>query len=98
LEQSIRATMDQSSYALVSQLPDRGPSPSEEYAKREQAVMFADALSGLPDDYREVLVLRNLEGLPFQEVAQRMGRTVDSAEKLWLRAIDRLRKTVEAGR
>jgi RNA polymerase sigma-70 factor, ECF subfamily len=98
LEQTIRAAVDQSSYALVSQLPDPGLSPSEVVARREQAVLFADALAGLPDDYREVLVLRNLEGLPFQEVAGRMGRTVDSVEKLWLRAIDRLRREVEGGR
>jgi RNA polymerase sigma-70 factor (ECF subfamily) len=97
LEQALRAAVDQSSYALVSQLPDCGPSPSETAARREQAVLFADALAGLPDDYREVLVLRNLEGLPFQEVARRMGRTVDSVEKLWLRAIDRLRRAVEGG-
>ena len=46
----------------------------------------------LPGDYREVIVLRHLEALPFTEVARRMGRSVDSVEKLWMRALARLRK------
>ncbi|HXD88401.1 MAG TPA: sigma factor-like helix-turn-helix DNA-binding protein, partial [Urbifossiella sp.] len=49
----------------------------------------------LPGEYREVIVLRHLETLPFAEVAKRMGRTVDSVEKLWLRALAKLRLTVD---
>jgi RNA polymerase sigma-70 factor (ECF subfamily) len=41
-----------------------------------------------------VIVLRHLEGLTFPAVADRMGRSVDSVEKLWLRAIARLRQAV----
>ena len=39
-----------------------------------------------PEHYREVLVLRHLEDLPFAEVASHMGRSVDSVEKIWVRA------------
>jgi RNA polymerase sigma-70 factor, ECF subfamily len=39
-----------------------------------------------------VIVLRNMEELTFPEVAKRMGRTQDSVEKLWLRALVRLRQ------
>ena len=56
----------------------------------KQAVL--DALQRLPEDYREVLILRHLEGLTFPEVARRMERTQDSVEKLWLRGLARLRK------
>ena len=68
--------------------------PSRRAARREQAVLLADALNQLPPDYREVLVLRHLEGLTFPEVAARMGRTVDSVEKLWVRALPRLRRVL----
>ena len=54
--------------------------------------MLADALEQLPADYREVLVLRHLEGLTFPEVARRMGRSLDSVEKLWMRGLVRLRQ------
>src|SRR5262249_1062122 len=56
------------------------------------AVLLADALGRLPADYREVLILRHLEGLTFPEVAARMGRSLDSVEKLWARALPRLRR------
>jgi RNA polymerase sigma-70 factor (ECF subfamily) len=54
-------------------------------------VVLADRLAQLPDDYREVLVLRNLQGLPFEEVAERMERSVGAVRMLWLRAIEKLR-------
>jgi len=97
LEQELRAAVDQSSCMLVGQLAAPGSSPSEAASRRKQAVLFADALGRLPDDYREVIVLRHLEGLTFPAVADRMGRTVDSVEKLWLRGIARLRQAVGGG-
>jgi RNA polymerase sigma-70 factor (ECF subfamily) len=42
-----------------------------------------------------VLRLRNLEGLPFEEVARRMGRTPGAVRVLWLRALDRLRRELK---
>ena len=54
-------------------------------------MLLADALERLPADCREVIVLRHLEGLPFAEVARRMGRTLDVVKKLWPRALARLR-------
>jgi len=80
--------------ALDRALLAEGSSPSQQASRREQSVLLADALSELPEDYREALVLRHLEGLTFPQVAERMGRSVDSVEKLWLRGITRLRKTV----
>jgi RNA polymerase sigma-70 factor (ECF subfamily) len=44
---------------------------------------------------REVIVLRHLEGLRFAEVARRMERTVSSVQKLWVRALARLGRTLE---
>jgi RNA polymerase sigma-70 factor (ECF subfamily) len=91
LEREITDDLDRASHALGLDLLARGSSPSQQAARRESAVMLADALEQLPDDYREVLVLRHLEGLAFPDVSRRMGRTLDSVEKLWVRALDRLR-------
>jgi RNA polymerase sigma-70 factor (ECF subfamily) len=41
-----------------------------------------------------VLILRHLEGLTFGQVAQRLGRTDDSVQKLWIRALARLRRSL----
>ena len=92
LQQSLAGEMDRSSQALAFALAARGASPSQEAARRELGVLLADAIQALPADYAEVIVLRHLEGLAFAEVAARMGRSVDSVEKLWVRALARLRR------
>jgi RNA polymerase sigma-70 factor (ECF subfamily) len=73
-------------------LIDPASSPSQQASHREQAVLLADALERLPEDYREVIILRHLRGLSFAEVSQRMGRSIDSVGKLWMRALVRLRQ------
>jgi RNA polymerase sigma-70 factor (ECF subfamily) len=70
--------------------------PSRLATRREDAVRLADALHSLPEDYRDVLVLRYLEGLSFPAVAARLSRSVDSVEKLWVRALARLRQMMGA--
>jgi len=92
LEQELEADLDNSSHLLGFELAANMTSPSQQAVRREQAVLLANALDRLPAEYREVIVLRHLEGLTFPEVAQRMERTQDSVEKLWLRGLARLRQ------
>jgi RNA polymerase sigma-70 factor (ECF subfamily) len=94
LEREIADGLDHSSVMLDRALVADQSSPSEQAARQEQAVVLADALAGLPDDYREAIVLRHVEGLTFPQVAARMGRSLDSVEKLWLRALVRLRQSM----
>ena len=95
LERELAGELDRSSQALDRGLADPGPTPSKLAAGRERAVLLADALNRLPDDYREAIILRNLEELPFAEVARRMGRSEDAVQKLWVRALARLRAALE---
>lgn len=94
LERELAADLDESSRCLDVGFVAKLSSPSQQASRREQAVILADALDQLPPDYREVLILRHLEGLAFPEVAQRMERTLDSVKKLWTRALDRLRRAL----
>ncbi len=91
LEQGLAGALDRSSDQLAATLAAPVGSPSQEAARGEAAVFLAQALGRLPPDYREALVLRNLEGLTFPEVAERMGRSVDSVKKLWARGLAQLR-------
>ena len=59
-------------------LANTGPSPSEQAPLHELEVRLAGVLARLPDDYRQVIVQRNLEGLSHEEVAARMGRGVEA--------------------
>ncbi len=70
-------------------------SPSQRASRSERATILAEALRGLPASYREVIVLRQIEGESFTEVARRMGRTEDSVRNLWIRALARLRTELE---
>ena len=96
LEREIEDAFDRSSVLLDRGLVAPTSSPSQQAARREQAVVLADALAELPDDYREVIVLRHLEGLTFPEIAARMRRSLDSVEKLWMRGLARLRQVMGA--
>lgn len=91
LERGLVAALGRSSVELGAALVAPGRSPAEEAANCEAALLIADSLSKLPDDYREVLILRNLEELTFPEVAARMERTEDAVKKLWARALAKVK-------
>jgi RNA polymerase sigma-70 factor (ECF subfamily) len=95
LERALADDLDHSSLAMNQSLVAAQSSPSQQAVRREQAVILSDALQSLPDDYREVIILRQLEGLSFPDVARRMGRTEDSVKNVWLRALARLRHMLE---
>jgi RNA polymerase sigma-70 factor (ECF subfamily) len=97
LERELVAELDQSSQALDRALMTATSSPSQRAARRESAVLLAEALAELPEDYREVIVLRHLEELSFPEVARRMERSLDSVKNLWARAVVRLREGLGGG-
>src|SRR3954447_22166752 len=84
-------TLDRSSTALGQLIAEQNNSPSRIASRREAAVVLADALAQLPDDYREVLTLFHLEGHSLDEIATRMARTVASVRGLRTRAAIKLR-------
>jgi RNA polymerase sigma-70 factor (ECF subfamily) len=90
LEQ-VRSQMDTSALGVAAALAQAGTSPSDRVQREELLVALADDLAGLPQDYREVIVLRHLQGCSFAEVAQRMDRNEGAVRMLWLRAIGQLR-------
>lgn len=94
LEQDIAADLDRSSVMLDCGLAAVQSSPSEQADRHEQSLALTNALATLPNDYREVLILRHFEGLSFPDVARRMERTVNSVEKLWMRALVQLRQQI----
>jgi RNA polymerase sigma-70 factor (ECF subfamily) len=71
------------------------PSPSVEAMAHEQAVALRQALERLPEDYRQVIVLRYLEGRSFEEIGRLLNRSPDAARKLWARAMERFREEWE---
>lgn len=91
----IRNSLEKSGIRLESMVVARDPSPSNDACRREEVVQLADYLASMPDDYRDVLTMRHLQGLPFEEIAKQMGRTSGATRMLWLRALEKLRRCWE---
>ncbi|MGE3958142.1 MAG: RNA polymerase sigma factor [Vicinamibacterales bacterium] len=53
-----------------------GPSPEDEVLSREQSARLASALASLPVEDREIITLRDLEGMSGEETASMLGLTL----------------------
>jgi len=95
LEQRLLEAGERSSAMIARSLVAADSAPSQRAMRRERAVALADALSRLPDHYREVVILHSLEELPLAQVAEKMGRSAESVRKLWARALIQLRHLLE---
>lgn len=67
------------------------PGPEDRASSRETSEMVAQALARLPDDYREVLLLRDAEGLTAPEAAVILGVSIDALKSRLHRARAALR-------
>ncbi len=73
---------------------DGNPTPAERAADRELGGALTRALDDLPDDYREVILLRDVEGLTAPEAAIALGISVDALKSRLHRAREALRTSL----
>ncbi|MHC4087199.1 MAG: RNA polymerase sigma factor [Planctomycetota bacterium] len=89
---------EQSSIQLASLLLDNGPTPSQQAARDEQVRCIRLALGRLPDDDRDIILMRNHEQLSFEEIGYVLHIESATARKRYGRALIRLGKiTCEMG-
>jgi RNA polymerase sigma-70 factor, ECF subfamily len=78
----------------------RDSEPIEEMAAprgaTNDAFLVLDAIRGLPEAYRETLILRLVEGMTGPEIADRTGLTADSVRVNLCRGMKMLREALEA--
>lgn len=66
------------------------PPPVEEASRLERRQLVRDALDRLPEKFREVLVLRELEGLSYRDIARILDLAQGTVESRIFRARERL--------
>jgi RNA polymerase sigma-70 factor (ECF subfamily) len=94
-EQALDELLDRSALALGA-LVAQSSSGSSLPRGRDAGVLLAEALAELNEDQRQVITLRNLQQLDWNQVASKMGRTPDAVRMLWVRALKRLRPLIES--
>ncbi len=72
-------------------------SPSQKAMRGEDAQHLSRALAALPDDQREAVRLRHLEGWALADIARRLGRTPAATAGLIKRGMQALRRQLHQG-
>jgi RNA polymerase sigma-70 factor (ECF subfamily) len=83
---------DSQQAAIIDLLVNSMTSPTAALSRKGHEVRLFEALATLPEDQRESLRLRYLEGLPSKEIAERMGKTDGSVRVMLTRALGRLQQ------
>ncbi len=65
-------------------------SPSSAFSRQQKEFHMLEALESLPDDARDALRLRYLEGLPSKDIAQQLGKSDGATRVLLSRALNKL--------
>jgi RNA polymerase sigma-70 factor (ECF subfamily) len=87
---------DRDGVALVEQLRDENPHTTGERAAQSHEVgaRIEEALRALPEEQREVFLLREIANLPFQEIAQVTGAPENTVKSRMRYALERLQEAL----
>jgi RNA polymerase sigma-70 factor (ECF subfamily) len=78
----------------LGEMASLDPSPERILISEEERRLLLAALSGLPVDYREVIVLRELEGLSYNEIAEAIEAPIGTVMSRLSRARAELRRAL----
>lgn len=70
-------------------------SPSAQMRTQEEMERIERAFDALPEDYRDVITLHRVAGLPIEAVAERLERSVGATRMLLFRALGRLAEILD---
>ncbi|HEY9128085.1 MAG TPA: sigma-70 family RNA polymerase sigma factor [Acidobacteriaceae bacterium] len=73
-------------------LADWSPNPEQNYSQAELAEILRKTIQGLPQGFRVVFVLRDVEGLSTEETAETLGLSIPAVKSRLLRARLQLRE------
>jgi len=77
------------------EIKDETRSPETELERKERSETIQKAIDSLADDHRLVVILRDIEGLSYEEVAEATGYNIGTVKSKLARARYRLQKKLE---
>lgn len=80
------ASLDDEERNFAAALTDPAPTPQRALEQQELKQAVSDGLSQLSDDHRQVLVLREISGLSYEEIAQTLDLSVGTVKSRIARA------------
>ena len=86
---------DDFSPSLVREVADEGPIPSQILESHEMRARLQEALRELPENYRTVIILRDMQGLTYEEIAAATDSTLEAIKSRLFRARGAIRKLME---
>jgi RNA polymerase sigma-70 factor, ECF subfamily len=75
-------------------VPSLEAGPETAVTRRELAARIDAAIAALPDKYREILLLREIEGLSYEEISKELGMSKGTVESRLFRARERMREVL----
>ena len=97
-ENSMMAQEDENgnSYGLCDTLVDQGESPFELLAHEEVRARVEEELRQVPEPYRTVVLLRDIEGLSYEEIAEVLQVSLGTVKSRLIRGREALKKRLES--
>ena len=86
---------ENSSVPMVERIAGGVPLPDRAAAASMIQPLLIEAIAALPEDQREVFLLREYAGVPFKEIAEITGTGVNTIKSRMRYALEGLRKTLE---
>ncbi len=80
---------------IAEVLPDSGMSPEQNAAASQKRDVLQRALDALPEEYREVLILKHIEELDYEEISAVTGAGIAALKVRAHRGRDMLKKILE---
>jgi RNA polymerase sigma factor (sigma-70 family) len=94
---SLDIDADDESASSPLQIADTAESPDDFAQRRELATAIQQGLTELPDEQRIVLILSDIQGLAYEEIAQITNSNLGTVKSRLSRGRARLREVLKAG-
>ena len=92
---SLDAKLGQSNQTLISTLAEASENPEQETLAHERQLALRSALQKVGRAYREAVILRDIEGFTYEEVAATLGINVGTVKSRLARGRQELKRKLE---